>query len=513
MKRFLKIWYLLGIVLTLQSCDSGFENLNTDPDAVEEPTAAYLFTLSQLDALNPEVFCSHVITSGGFMQHFATYKDVPSLGDRYTWSQGNYPYAFFNTVYPNFVNVIGEVIRAVEDDANEVNLLSAARIWRVLVFQQITDFYGDVPYSEAGEGYAENLYTPVYDEQSDIYEDLLNELEESINAFDSSKDTFGSSDLLYGGDITQWKKFAYSLMLRISMRLTKVDETMAETWAKKAIAGGVITEDDDLARVEYVEGSSSLNYNPFAYALMSNDYSVANGTDNTEGGKYSKTFIDYLKNTNDPRLSVISIVWVNGVADTTSSIQEGMPNGLVGGSAPDNFSSLSEPNPETLLDYTAPYLVLTNSEMYLLLAEAALRGWYAGDAGECYNNAIGASMRHWALYNSTAGAISDSRIEAYIEANPFDDGTYAEKMARIHTQFWVSLFPNEIEIYANWRRTGYPELTPVNVEGNLTGGTIPRRLIYPPDEESLNGENYAAAVARIDGGNVLTGRVWWDVEE
>ena len=194
MKRFFNIWYLLGIILTLQSCDSGFESLNTDPDAVEEPTPAYLFTLSQLNALNPAVYASDIISSGGFMQQFATYKDVPSLGDRYTWSQGDYPYAYFNTVYPNFVNEIGEVIRAVSDDEGEVNMLSAARIWRVYIFQKITDFYGDVPYSEAGLGYSGSVYTPVYDDQSDIYTDMLNELEESIDAFDSSKDTFGSSD-------------------------------------------------------------------------------------------------------------------------------------------------------------------------------------------------------------------------------------------------------------------------------------------------------------------------------
>jgi len=504
------VGFLFAFLLT--SCDNGFESLNTNPDAVSEVTPEYMFTLSQLDALNAAVFSSHVTTSGGFMQHFATYKDVPSLGDRYTWSQGDYPYAFFNTIYPNAIKEIGEVIRAVSDDPELVNLYAAARVWRVLIMQQITDMYGDVPYSEAGKGYSETIYTPQYDDQSDIYADMLNELSEAANSFTSEKETFGSADLLYAGDITQWKKFTYSLMLRLGFRLTKADASLAETWVKKAIEGGVITEDNDIALVEYTDGPKTINYNPFAYALVSGDYSVNNGIDNKEGGKFAQTFISYLTNTGDPRLNAIAVVWNNGVADTTTSIQKGMPNGLIGGSAPDDFVTYSEPNPETLLKYDSPYLVLTNAEVNLLLAEASVRGWYSGDANTLYQKAIYSALDYWSLYDSNAGAISEKRKAAYLADNELDGTTFEDKMEQIHTQFWISVFPNEIEIYANWRRTGYPALVPVNVPGNLTNGTIPRRLLYPPSEESLNGDNYAAAVAKIEGGNVLTGRVWWDAE-
>ena len=511
MKRYLAIFYaVLIFTLVLQSCDNGFESLNTNPDAVSDVTPGYIFSLSQLDVLNPAVFSSHVTTSGGFMQHFATYKDVPSLGDRYTWSQGGYPYDFFNTIYPNGVKEIGEVIRAVSNDSKNINMLSAARVWRVLMMQQITDFYGDVPYSEAGKGYSETILTPKYDEQSAIYADMLNELDLAANSFDASKATFGTSDLLYDGNVTKWKKFTYSLMLRLGFRLTKIDATLAEKWVKKAIAGGVITDDNDIARIQYTDGPKTINYNPLAYALVSSDYGVNNGIDNKEGGKFAKTFIDHLKNTNDPRLNAIAIVWKNGVPDTTTSIQQGMPNGLIGGSIPNGFANFSEPNPKTLLKYNAPYLILTNAEVNLLLAEASIRGWYSGDANAAYQKAIGAALGQWALFDASAGAISTARKNAYLSNNSLNGSTFEEKMNQIHTQFWISVFPNEIEIYANWRRTGYPKLVPVNVPGNLTNGTIPRRLLYPPSEESLNGENYANAVSRITGGNVMTGRVWWD---
>lgn len=498
-------------LVTIQSCDTGFEELNKNPDAVSELTPEYMFTKAQLDAINCGIYGSHIVGSGGFVQHFATYKDVPSLGDRYTWSQGGYPYEFFSDAYPNAVNEIGEVIRATADDPEQVNKFSTARIWRVFIMHRITDLYGDIPYSEAGRGYSDNILTPKYDEQSFIYNDMLSELEKAIVAFDSSKPTFGTADLMYSGNVDQWKKFGYSLMLRLGMRLTKADISAAQTWAQKAINGGVILLDEDIARIEYTDGPQTFNRNPIAYNLLSNDYGAANGKDNKEGGKYAKTFIDYLKSSNDPRLGVLSVVWNNGVTDTTASLQKGMQNGAYIGTPPADFVTYSEPNPETVLQSTAPYLAITNAEMYLLLAEASVRGWYGENAGEAYQNAIEASMRSWSLYGD-AGVISDSKVQTYVAANALT-GTSEEMMEQIHIQFWVALFPNEPEIFANWRRTGYPILTPVNVPGNLTNGTIPRRLIYPPAEKSLNTVHYQEAVDRIDGGggeDVFYGRVWWD---
>ena len=68
---------------------------------------------------------------------------------------------------------------------------------------------------------------------------------------------------------------------------------------------------------------------------------------------------------------------------------------------------------------------------------------------------------------------------------------------------------NEYEAFSNWWRTGFPTLVPTNDPGNVTGGTIPRRLIYPTGEGSTNAENYNAAIAR-QGPNDFKTRVWWD---
>jgi hypothetical protein len=94
------------------------------------------------------------------------------------------------------------------------------------------------------------------------------------------------------------EKFAYSLMLRLSMRMTKVDAT-AKTWAQKAIAGGIILDDKDLAKVQYIANGQDINKNPVSLALRGNNYAVADGNNNTEGGKFSNTFISFLKTNKD----------------------------------------------------------------------------------------------------------------------------------------------------------------------------------------------------------------------
>jgi hypothetical protein len=118
-------------------------------------------------------------------------------------------------------------------------------------------------------------------------------------------------------------------------------------------------------------------------------------------------------------------------------------------------------------------------------------------------------MHNWNLF--LANVVSPGKVASYLNTEGvLTSGTMDEKLEQIHTQFWVALYPDEYEIYANYRRTGYPVLIPLNAAGNVTNGTIPRRLIYPASEEGNNSDNYSAAISKIPGGNVFTGRVWWD---
>ena len=489
--------------------------LNKNPDAFEEVVPEYLFTNSQL------IGAAFNFTNGAdgqhfilaqAMQHFATHSEVRGTGDKYfNESMARSHWAIYNSSLMDNERVI----QAVREDPEKINMLAAARIWKTYMFHIVTDVHGDVPYSQALKVLDGDI-RPVYDRQEDIYINMLQELENAANAFNPALPTFGSSDLFYAGDIAKWKKFSYSLMLRLAMRLTEAKPDIAETWVKKAIAGGVILEDSDITKVSFEDGPIPHSRNPKAAVLLQQDYQDPQvGISNTQGGKYAETLIDHLKSTGDPRLNVIAVVWVdapggNGyVYDTTTVLQRGLKNGAFFGE-PDDFQTYSEPHPNTILNFASPVLTMTNAETQLLLAEASLRGWYNGDAKTAYEDAVRAGMRQWALFGDE-GIISEEKIESYVARNPYlSNGSFEERLEQISTQKWVSLLLDNYEIFANWRRTNYPTLIPTNYPGNITGGTIPRRLIIPDSEITLNEDAFMEAYNRQNVGNLFTSTVWWD---
>lgn len=504
MKKYIYCLLITLGVGTIQSCTKNFDTLNINPNASPKAVAGYIFTKAEYDGT-----ARMLDLLLGTMQYTTSFNDVAGFGSKYVLSQSQQSAAAFSNAYPNEINELVEVIKAAGTDASQSNLVAEARIWRVYCFSRLTDLYGDIPYSQAGQGYNSGIYKPVYDPQKDIYADMLKELDQAATSLDAGKTTFGAADLIYNGATDKWKKFAYSLMLRCAMRMTKVDINAAQTWATKAIAGGVILNDADIAKVPYVGSGQDINKNPLANDLWNNDYIAQDGVTNTEGGKYQDVFINYLKANKDPRLGVISIVYNNKVADTSFAIQKGMSAGL--NTKPADFVTYSEPNPKTILLLNSPRLVFTAAESYFLLAEAASRGWYNGSsASAAYENGISAAMRQWAIIGGAAGTITDNQINTYIANHKFNTaGTLDQNLQQIYTEFWVGIFPDAQEVFATYRRTGYPALVPNNYVGNATGGKIFRRMLYPVSELNLNAASYAAAISRQGPDDFLT-RVWWD---
>ncbi|MET0300865.1 MAG: SusD/RagB family nutrient-binding outer membrane lipoprotein [Flavitalea sp.] len=497
---------LVGIagICLFSSCDKNFEELNVNPDASSTASPQYVFTKAQYDGT-----ANMLNLLLGTMQYTTSYNDVAGYGSKYVTSQNNQTYLAFANAFPNELNELAIVIKTVKDVPAQSNMLATAKIWRAYCVSRLTDLYGDIPFTQSNLGYDSSLYKPSYDTQESIYAALLSDLETSAVALDAAKTTFGASDLIYGGNVTQWKKFAYSLMLRLAMRMTKVDAAAAQSWANKAIAGGVIRENADIAKVAYVGSGQDINKNPLALNLWNSDYIAQNGNTNVEGGKYQAVFIDHLKTNNDPRLPVLSIVYQNGVANNTPAIQKGMASNI-NNVKPADFVTYSEPNPGTVLLLASPRLVFTAAESNFLLAEAAARGWYATEtAASLYNKAVESAMKQWAVIAGAAGTISDADIATYIAAHPYTGGSLQQQMSQIYTEFWVSIFPDAQEVFASYRRTGYPALVPNNYPNNATGGQIFRRMLYPLAEQNLNADSYKAAVARQGADELLT-RIWWD---
>ena len=165
-----------------------------------------------------------------------------------------------------------------------------------------------------------------------------------------------------------------------------------------------------------------------------------------------------------------------------------------------------QPN-DVYKDFDEAMFFMTYAEVEFLLAEASIRGWNSGDAAAHYENGVRAAMEYLSLYGAAA-IIESTAIDAYLTENPYDP---ANGMQQVNEQIWAATFLNEYEAFANWRRTGYPELVPVDYPGNVTNGTIPRRMRYREAEAVANPANYQEAVSR-QGPDELTTRVWWDVD-
>ena len=493
---------LIGMFFVTSCSNEDLLELNQDPNVAAEIDPAYMLATAQLQISGGryETWRGVLIYSSTMIQHMAALPGYWS-GDKYLYNP-QYSGALYERAYPSYVKLLAAVLEQTNDNPQLVNVNAAAKVMWVLGMSRLTDMYGDIPYFQAGRGFYDNEYTPAFDPQSEIYPDMLQKLEEAASAFDPSLGGFGNAgvqDLLFGGDIDQWQKFTHSLMLRLAMRLTKVDEGLAQQYVQTAINGGVMESNADIAYMEHTDGPGGVNRNGIG--------EVFNADANQ---RLSKTFVDHLMNTSDPRVEVFATTNENGEI-------KGMPNGY-DATTINEFEGVGEDESVTrdlysttnplMTQFSSPMFLQTYAEVEFLLAEASLRGWHNGDAATHYENGVRAAMEYLTLYDESL-AITGDQIDAYLSENPF---TEAEGMETIGEQYWVVTFLNDYESWANWRRTGYPELTPVNYPGNITNGQIPRRLRYFEAEYGNNGDELNAALQRM-GPDEFTTRIWWDVEQ
>ncbi|HSC40624.1 MAG TPA: SusD/RagB family nutrient-binding outer membrane lipoprotein, partial [Chitinophagaceae bacterium] len=415
--------------------------------------------------------------------------------------------------YQGVIKNTHDAIVKAKDMSSRTNMYNMARIFQAYAFMVLTDEYGDIPYVQGGAGFTDQVFFPKYDKQSDIYTDIIKELTEASAALNAGG-TIESSDLLYAGNIARWKKFANSLLLRAGMRLVKVDAARAQSVASAAIAAGVITDNADDAYIRH-----DANYtNP-----------LGNGLNGSEAANFylTKPFVDRLKASNDPRLPAIAVRYVGATSgggqtaaagNTTAAVQVGMPMGydngtIVGKATADGLASFydySQADRRRILKISSPMFLVTASQNLLLMAEARFRNWTTtSTAAQYFSDGIKAHMDQMALYDP-ACAVSSAARDTYAAGNPLNTGT---ELDQINSQYWISSFLNGPEAFANFRRSGFPALTP-NPYGqpnnpDVPNGTFMRRLTYPTSEISVNNVNYQEAVSR-QGADKLSTKIWWD---
>ncbi|MEO6733935.1 MAG: SusD/RagB family nutrient-binding outer membrane lipoprotein [Ferruginibacter sp.] len=530
--RISKLSFLLVAGLLLASCDKGFKEMNKNPNAYTDPVIGNLFTMSQVRTAGVGTADRNRV---GIKYFAGTVQYMASLGTNWSGDKNFENGQFgdlFETIYSIHLKELVQMLDLVKKDPEMINYHAIGSIWRVYVLHRATDIYGDVPYSEAGLGFINGTFKPKYDKQSDIYPMMLAELQTAIGQLDAAKPTFGSADIIYSGNIAKWKTFAYSLMLRLGMRMSNVDAVKSKEWVQKAIAGGVMKSNSDIAKVNHAPGSTNTE-NRDAAELKRESFPESNQGKGPV--KLGKTLIDLLQSYNDPRLPFYATLWEGNIlanqaaklpVTTNPALQKGLPNGYDATTIKqvipiwntNMLADYSEPNTGTIASLSAPSVILSYSEVEFLLAEASLRGWDASPAGTHYNAAITASMKSTSIYPSPVlfpggsnFAISQPSIDAYMAAHPLSGIGLDAQMEQIHTQFYLAhfMYYDNFEAFSNQRRTGYPKLTPPNYPGNFTGGKMLVRLRYPISEASLNKANYEAAIAN-QGPDLYTTPVWWD---
>lgn len=493
MKNLIKIIGVSALILTT-SCER-FLDVNKNPNKS---------TTSSIELALPSAIIAIGMRQGGysyayytgFWSQYYTQSPVFQAGepDQYLASNDD-----FNRGFIGFYSEALTDLKYVEKEAMAIkkgNYVAISKFLQAYLFQLLTDLHGDVPFSEALLG-EEGVIAPKYDSQQSIYDGLIQLINQGLASIDTAPTASkpGNDDMIYRGDMEKWKAFANTLKLRIYMRQSDVRPAVAQAGIQELYANGVdFMADEDDAAIGYV--NVDFNKNPLFQYL------------NWQGGGNepvvaSKTVIDYM--TSRGETERIDALFVKASTGTNKDKHVGIKQGD-GVSGALNFpgaqiTDFSRTQVRFMPNH--PVVLISVAERYFLEAEAAVRGWGSGNAGDLYEEGIKASFHFW---HKDATTDEQNNLTDYL-AHPLVSfpvaGTMQDKIKAIISEKWIACTNiNNVEAWNEWRRTGYPVFN-TSTAGLLGPGNFPVRFPYPDNELTRNPNT-----PTISG---LTQRVWWDV--
>jgi hypothetical protein len=504
---------VLALTWIFSACED-WEELNVDPNnplATQVDPGLKVGSVFKEACLNAHL---HQRVHNLYVDMFAQYFTGPGFGTYQNLSNDGWTTDYWNDHYRWF-NSLTNLIEQYEGVESYINAVAVMKIWRVWITHRATDLLGDIPYSNVMDG--------VYDSQESIYKDMLSQLESAVGSIDVEKPLF--KDPIYNGNAAKWKLFGNSLRLRLAMRISGVDEALAETHAEAAIAGGVLEAKADMP-VMYANTAAwgeGYSYNYYFWwgagngmAMSKTFYDLAAGI----GGlpfnvaDVGEGVSDY-PGTVDPRATIIF-----GSSDQNSEVQEaftGRWSGIAAGlSATDrqNASNFVQNNSRINVelrgefngDNDRAWTIMPIAEVWFLRAEGALKTWDMGvTAQTAYENGVKASFEYWGLTSAntylTSGDVNEMGISAAWEDG---NGTDIEKVI---TQKFIGGFPdNSWEAWADFRRLELPAADfGVQLNTNVPAGKVIQRVKYPSSQAILNEANYATVAAKDHEGS----KHWW----
>jgi len=468
---------VFGILLA--GCTQDFEEINTNPNSPENVDPQFLLTNVISVEANMNTY-DQGFRLANYLDQFAASVEFERI-DRYEMGS--------NSSYWNNIFRLQTDIRSMKDlpTSNEA-YAAVGDILRSYLFSQLTDMWGDVPYTEAIQGIDGN-FTPKYDTQESIYTHpetgIIALLERSATTLENTNASI-QGDVMFQNDLSKWVRFANSLRLRYLMRISKRLTDYSEI-QELADSGKLIESNSQNAVVPYL--STAPNQWPM----------FLSGLGLYQEHRMTKTVDSVLSLWNDPRVEVL-------YKPTQKSVNEGNPQykGLLNGQSRETIGS-NGINLNDISLFGAMYRDVPDgvngqfmqyAEVQFALAEAAERGYINGDAQGYYQEAVRASFEYYEV----------EIPEDYFSREAIALGE--DNLTKILTQKWLSLINNGHEAWFNVRRTGIPNLKPG--PDNLNDDRYPVRYLYPESEQATNRKNYEEAADRIGGDNINS-EGWWEM--
>lgn len=508
---------LIALAGFTTSCTDDFKEMNTNPTAIIQLTnSEYPAVFSRALAAgsyHPSFQTSQNLFADLYAQFYAT-TTGNFQSDRFFMHMGWAAGSHWNPIYTGVVPQLKTILDNFGTDTPENAL---ANIWWAFAFSRLTDYYGPVPYFDAGIP----ARSVKYDAQEAIYDDFFKRVTAAVAVLEKHRSAkpFATGDIIYRGDVNKWIKFANTFRLRCALRISKVDPARAKAEAEAAVKAGVlesVAEDAMMVRTSTNNGADG------------------NGISRVAGWaefRMSATMESILKGYNDPRMTeffqpAFNTGTYEGLRNGLNPAQLALPlnlndnNSNVGARWIRNTGSGS--GWENL--YAVPANIMHAAEAYFLRAEGALNGWdMQGDAKELYEQGIRVSMEHWgftgaAVENYIQGTSLPVKPGDAMDSDPVTDvpvkwgATEAIQREQIGTQKWLALFPDGFEAWAEYRRSRYPKLYPVvnSVNEDVPAGQVLRRFPFLDAEKNTNGQAVQAAVALLNGPDKASTPLWWD---
>ncbi len=472
--------YFLCLYLT--SCTEDFDSINDNPNAPQEVSPEFLLT-NVIAAETNENTYNQGLRLNNYLAQFNADVEFERI-DRYELGSNS---GYWNLIYGLLTDL--ESMKALPGYNEAYD--GVAEIMRSYLFSQLTDMWGDIPYTEAVK-FNDLNFTPAYDTQESIYTDpetgILVKLEKAAAQLQNTGESI-RGDIMFGNDLTKWVRFANSLQVRFRLRISKrvTDFSKLQQLADDNI---IMQSNADNAVVPYLSAA------PNQFPLFSASTGIY------QGMKMSETVENILKDWDDPRIAVFFKTTPESVLVGNPEFK-GLPNGLSTQTISErgiilNDISIMSDRFRVVPDGVDAQIMLY-SEVQFALAEAVERDYITGDAEQYYQNGIRA---HFDYYGATLPEDYFSRDVITL------NGTSLQNLEKILTQKWLSLFMVGHEAWFNIRRTGIPTLVPG--QDNFNNDQYPSRYLYPESEQAVNKENYEAAVSRMGGDNVNI-KSWWEM--